>query len=81
MKTIALAYSGGLDTSIIVPWLKEHYDAKVVCVLGSGGSGEGEDGGTRQQQSFHERGNRPAVSWLQGRIIRPHGPFTPSDVR
>ena len=25
-QTIALAYSGGLDTSIIVPWLKEHYD-------------------------------------------------------
>ncbi|MGH7638484.1 MAG: argininosuccinate synthase domain-containing protein, partial [Gemmatimonadaceae bacterium] len=24
-RTIVLAYSGGLDTSIIVPWLKEHY--------------------------------------------------------
>ena len=33
IHTIALAYSGGLDTSIIVPWLKEHYPgAKVVCV-------------------------------------------------
>ena len=28
MRTIVLAYSGGLDTSIIVPWLKEHYDAR-----------------------------------------------------
>ena len=28
MQTIALAYSGGLDTSIIVPWLREHYDAR-----------------------------------------------------
>ena len=32
-RTIALAYSGGLDTSIIVPWLREQYPgAKVVCV-------------------------------------------------
>ena len=25
IKKIVLAYSGGLDTSIIIPWLKEHY--------------------------------------------------------
>ncbi|MBP6571927.1 MAG: argininosuccinate synthase, partial [Gemmatimonadales bacterium] len=32
-RTIALAYSGGLDTSIIVPWLREQYPgARVVCV-------------------------------------------------
>ena len=31
---IVLAYSGGLDTSIIVPWLKEHYDATIICVAG-----------------------------------------------
>ncbi len=41
IKTIALAYSGGLDTSIIVPWLKEHYGgAKIVCVAGDIGQGE-----------------------------------------
>ncbi len=39
-KTIALAYSGGLDTSIIVPWLKEHYGgARIVCVAGDIGQG------------------------------------------
>ena len=33
VKKIALAYSGGLDTSIIIPWLKENYPgAEVVCV-------------------------------------------------
>ena len=37
---IVLAYSGGLDTSIIVPWLREHYDARVVCVAGDVGQGE-----------------------------------------
>ena len=25
VKKVVLAYSGGLDTSIIIPWLKEHY--------------------------------------------------------
>ncbi|GAC1318543.1 MAG: argininosuccinate synthase [Chloroflexota bacterium] len=37
--TICLAYSGGLDTSIIVPWLKEKYGARVVCVAADIGQG------------------------------------------
>src|SRR6476661_3693630 len=37
---IVLAYSGGLDTSIIVPWLKENYNARVVCVAGDVGQGD-----------------------------------------
>jgi argininosuccinate synthase len=41
---IALAYSGGLDTSIIVPWLKENYGAEVVCVAADVGQGEELDG-------------------------------------
>jgi len=40
MQTIALAYSGGLDTSIIVPWLKEHYDCRVICVAADIGQGD-----------------------------------------
>ena len=40
IRTIALAYSGGLDTSIIVPWLKERYDARVICVAPDIGQGE-----------------------------------------
>ncbi|MFL5479902.1 MAG: argininosuccinate synthase [Gemmatimonadaceae bacterium] len=40
MRTIALAYSGGLDTSIIVPWLKERYGARVICVAADIGQGE-----------------------------------------
>jgi argininosuccinate synthase len=38
--TIVLAYSGGLDTSIIVPWLRENYNARVICVAGDVGQGE-----------------------------------------
>ncbi len=30
-KKIVLAYSGGLDTSIILKWLQENYDADVIC--------------------------------------------------
>jgi argininosuccinate synthase len=39
--TIVLAYSGGLDTSIIVPWLRENYEgAEVICVAADVGQGE-----------------------------------------
>ncbi len=38
IKKVVLAYSGGLDTSIIIPWLKEHYDnCEVVAVCGNVG--------------------------------------------
>ena len=38
VKKVVLAYSGGLDTSIIIPWLKEHYDnCEVVAVCGNVG--------------------------------------------
>ena len=41
IKKIVLAYSGGLDTSVIVPWLKENYPgAEVVCFCADIGQGE-----------------------------------------
>jgi argininosuccinate synthase len=50
MQKIALAYSGGLDTSVIVPWLKEHYPgAKVICVAADVGQGEEELRGVREK--------------------------------
>jgi len=33
VKKVALAYSGGLDTSVIIPWLRETYDCQVVAVV------------------------------------------------
>ncbi len=47
IQTICLAYSGGLDTSIIVPWLKERYDARVICVAANIGQGDHELEGVR----------------------------------
>src|SRR3990170_282677 len=32
-RKVVLAYSGGLDTSVIIPWLKEHYGSKVIAVI------------------------------------------------
>jgi len=40
VRRIVLAYSGGLDTSVIVPWLKEHYGCEVVCFTADIGQGE-----------------------------------------
>jgi len=41
ISTIVLAYSGGLDTSVIVPWLKENYvGARVICCAADVGQGE-----------------------------------------
>ena len=40
-SSIVLAYSGGLDTSVIVPWLKEHFPgARVTCVAADIGQGD-----------------------------------------
>ncbi|MBS3733366.1 MAG: argininosuccinate synthase [Phycisphaerae bacterium] len=42
VKKIVLAYSGGLDTSVILPWLKERYDCEVVAFAADVGQGAGE---------------------------------------
>ena len=44
VKKVVLAYSGGLDTSVIVPWLKENYGCEVICFTADVGQGEELDG-------------------------------------
>jgi argininosuccinate synthase len=44
IKKVVLAYSGGLDTSCIVPWLKENYGCEVVCFCADVGQAEELDG-------------------------------------
>lgn len=39
-EKVVLAYSGGLDTSIIIPWLKENYDYEVIAMAADVGQGE-----------------------------------------
>jgi argininosuccinate synthase len=44
VKKVVLAYSGGLDTSVIVPWLKEHYQCEVITFTADLGQEEELDG-------------------------------------
>ncbi|MBQ3105533.1 MAG: argininosuccinate synthase [Lachnospiraceae bacterium] len=43
-EKVVLAYSGGLDTTAIIPWLKENFDYEVICVCINCGQGEELDG-------------------------------------
>ena len=43
-EKVVLAYSGGLDTTAIIPWLKENYDYEVICCCINCGQGEELDG-------------------------------------
>ena len=42
-EKVVLAYSGGLDTSIIIPWLKENYDCDVIAMIADVGQGDDVD--------------------------------------
>jgi argininosuccinate synthase len=46
---VTLAYSGGLDTSAIVPWLREQYGARVHCYVADVGQGAGELDGIEEK--------------------------------
>lgn len=43
-REVVLAYSGGLDTTAIIPWLKETFDYDVICVCADCGQEEELDG-------------------------------------
>lgn len=49
VKKVVLAYSGGLDTSVIVPWLKENYGCEVVCFCADVGQGDEDMRGLEQK--------------------------------
>ena len=77
VKKVALAYSGGLDTSIIIPWLKENYGCEVVAVAVDVGQAEETAGlegeGARDRRlrlpprSTRARSSRRSTS---GRVLR-----------
>ena len=56
-KRVLLAYSGGLDTSIIIPWLKENYGCQVVCVAADVGQGE-------ELEPLHEKAKKTGAEKL-----------------
>jgi argininosuccinate synthase len=48
-KKVVLAYSGGLDTSAVIPWLRENLDCEVIAFVGDVGQGEEELAGIEQK--------------------------------
>ena len=50
-ERVVLAYSGGLDTSIIIPWLKENYGCDVIAMVGDVGQGDDLDAVVRKARN------------------------------
>lgn len=63
VQKVVLAYSGGLDTSIIVPWLRENYGCEVICFCADVGQGEELDG-------LEEKAQRSGASKVVVRDLR-----------
>ena len=57
VKKVVLAYSGGLDTSVIVPWLIENYKCEVICYCADVGQGD-------EMTGLDERARRSGASKL-----------------
>ena len=66
---VVLAYSGGLDTSAIVPWLKETYDARVLCFAANVGQGAGELAGI-EEKAMHSGAVGCVVKDLREEFVR-----------
>jgi len=63
IKKVVLAYSGGLDTSIIIPWLKENYHCEVIAMAGDVGQGE-------ELEGLHEKAIQTGASKLYVEDLR-----------
>src|SRR3954465_2398894 len=50
-EKVVLAYSGGLDTSIIIPWLKENYSAEIIAMVADVGQLDDLDDGVKKAKA------------------------------
>lgn len=66
-EKVILAYSGGLDTSIIVPWLKENYDLEVIAVCID--VGQGDDMEAVKKKAVESGASKIYVENLQNEFI------------
>src|SRR5215831_18948726 len=66
-KRVVLAYSGGLDTSIIIPWLRENYDCEVIAMVGD--VGQGEDYAALRQKALSTGASQVFVEDLRREFI------------
>jgi argininosuccinate synthase len=63
VRKVILAYSGGLDTSVIIPWLKENYQCEVIAMAGDVGQGE-------ELHGLHEKALKTGASKLYVEDLR-----------
>ncbi len=71
VKKVVLAYSGGLDTSIIIPWIKEHYGgAEIVAYCGD--VGQGDDLEAVRKKAFATGASECIVEDLRETFIRDY---------
>jgi len=67
-KKVVLAYSGGLDTSVIVPWLRENYGCEVICFCADVGQGE-EDLAGLEQKAIKSGASQCIVHEMQEELV------------
>ena len=71
IKKVVLAYSGGLDTSIIIPWLKENYGGvEIIAVAGDVGQEQELDG--LEEKAIKTGASKLYVADLTDEIGRAH---------
>jgi argininosuccinate synthase len=66
-ERVVLAYSGGLDTSIIIPWLKENYSYDVIAMVGD--VGQGDDLGAVVEKAYKTGANKVVVEDLREEFL------------
>ena len=67
INRVVLAYSGGLDTSIIIPWLKENYGCEVIAMVGD--VGQGDDMGAVRKKALDTGASEAFVEDLREEFI------------
>jgi argininosuccinate synthase len=67
IKRVVLAYSGGLDTSIIIPWLRENYGCEVIAMVGD--VGQGDDYGKVRRKAIASGASRVFVEDLREEFV------------
>ncbi|RLB67267.1 MAG: argininosuccinate synthase, partial [Deltaproteobacteria bacterium] len=68
VKKIVLAYSGGLDTSVILTWLKEEYNCEVIAFAADVGQGKELDG--IEEKALKTGASKMYVDDLQEEFVR-----------
>ncbi len=67
---VVLAYSGGLDTSIIIPWLNEHYGLDVIAMIAD--VGQGEDLDAVVEKAYKTGAKKAVVLDLRDEFVRDY---------